>query len=444
MTAKNIIFIGILLLFSPFILRGQQNNAQLGKTTTGNASTLSGKVFYDQNKNEQFDNEPSLKKWFVKAVNIETGQTYLTATSETGQYQFELGLGTYKINIITPNRYWLPFQQDAHTTFKALDSEAILDFAVKSATLSPAMQVDIRAGNFQSCTENIYTVRYANNGTSVAQNAFINLNLDESLEFVGATQPLATQNGSVLRFDLGDIPANGFGSFTVKAKETCRETSVLAQNLCTNARIFPDAVSDAPVLGITQNWSVVQSNGSTARYNKNQIITEDVIIFMMPVNPDMPVGNNSDSLNTKKTDPNLLNRESNPVDNRPYQTAYFGNYPQNVATPHIYQLCHSMQIKAQSPIINPNIGTTRKLDGGVVVYPNPIREIGVFEIVGNTKNKAHLLLFDGLGQLVYQEKFEGNQVVLQRKNLVTGLYFYKIMDGNTPLSIGKVLIGEKW
>jgi hypothetical protein len=158
----------------------------------------------------------------------------------------------------------------------------------------------------------------------------------------------------------------------------------------------------------------------------------------------VPTGNNSDSLNIKKTNPNLLNSESNPVDSRPVsgssQTAYFGGYPQNVVTPYVYQLCHSMQIKAQSPVFNSNIGTAKKLEGGVLVYPNPISETGIFEIVSKTKHKAQLLLFDGLGQLVRQENFVGSQVVLQRKNLVSGLYFYKIMDGNTPLSIGKVLI----
>jgi hypothetical protein len=443
MAAKNVIFIGILHFFFPFLLRGQQTNLHVEKTKINNVNTLSGKVFFDQNQDEQFGNEPVLKHWFVKAVNTETGQTHWTATTETGHYAFKLDIGTYKIQVITPNRYWLPFQQDTYTTFNALDSEALLDFGMKSATLSPAMQVDIVATNFQSCTDNTYTVRYANNGTSVANDAYIHVNLDESLEFVGASQPLFAQTGSTLRFNVGSIPVNGFGSFTIKAKGTCRETNVSVQNLCTNAHVFPNTVSSVAVSGTTQSWSVVQNGANAHRYSKNSIITEDVIIFMMPVNPDFPSGGGLDSINVKKTDINSPNGDTKPLNDllalRAYQTAYFSGHPESVATPFSHSLCHPMQVIPQWNVVLKN----KQLNESVRVYPNPILETATFEIVENVQHTAQLLVFDGLGKLVHQEKFAGNQLVLHRQNLVNGLYFYKIMNGNAPLSIGKFVVGKK-
>lgn len=449
MANKNFIFIGIFTLFLPLLLRGQQVvNTHSEKTILDNANVLSGTIFYDQNKNESFDNEPILRGWFVKAENTATGQTHWTATDETGQYQFKLDKGTYKINVITPNRYWLPYQQNIFANFTSLDKEASLNFAMKSATISPALQVDLVAPTFRACTENTYTVRYANNGTTTATDAFVHVNLDASLAFAGSSLPLTAQNSRTLRFNIGNIAPNEFGSFTVKARAVCSESSAVEQNLCTEAHIFPDTLAGLPIVRSTPTSSVVRTGlANQAGYNKMHIIIEDVIIFAMPINDDQQPTNQIDSSGIKRT--NAGTSEDDSTNSASYrqslqarQTAFFSDFPQNINTPSVYHLCHTVRMGSnlfsQNSMQSNNTSVWQSKN--LLVYPNPMNETAIFEIMGNTNAKAELLIFDNVGQLLRQESFTGNKLLFHRKDLSTGVYFYKIVQENTPLSIGSVFI----
>ncbi|MBL7816445.1 MAG: T9SS type A sorting domain-containing protein [Saprospiraceae bacterium] len=448
MAKKYYLIVGSVILFLPFLLRGQQQaSIYLEKISDNPLNILSGKVFFDQNQNAAFDNEQILRGWFVKAENTTTGQIYWTATDRLGQYQFKLELGTYKINVITPNRYWLPFQQDTYTKFSSKGSEIALDFAMKAAASSPAMQVDVKAPNFQNCAENVYTIRYANNGTSLAKNAYIDFVLDASLTFVEASQMPQSQRGQIMRFNVGDVPVNGVGRFTVKAKASCSTYAPINQTVCSDAHIYPDTISSATIQRAAAVSSVVVAGANTARYSKNHIIIEDVIIFILPTNGDIQSTNQIDSSNVKKSDSQIFSDESasfgvNRLALQAFQTAYFDSYPKAVSIPSVFTLCQTLQtnvkqnesrIKGQLAMLSNNT---------VVIYPNPIVEMATFETQIKTDTKVQLLLFDGLGKLVRNEPFVGEKLLFHRKNLSSGVYFYRIMKDNTPLSTGSIVISQ--
>ena len=69
-----------------------------------------------------------------------------------------------------------------------------------------------------------------------------------------------------------------------------------------------------------------------------------------------------------------------------------------------------------------------------IIYPNPINEyfsiqseINTFELFDITQNK------------VMQKKINGHQVTIDRKNIKSGVYFYKIKNIDNSIEYGKLI-----
>ena len=69
-----------------------------------------------------------------------------------------------------------------------------------------------------------------------------------------------------------------------------------------------------------------------------------------------------------------------------------------------------------------------------IIYPNPINEyfsiqseINTFELFDITQNK------------VMQQKINGHQVTIDRKNIKSGVYFYKIKNIDNSIEYGKLI-----
>ena len=68
------------------------------------------------------------------------------------------------------------------------------------------------------------------------------------------------------------------------------------------------------------------------------------------------------------------------------------------------------------------------------IYPNPVNEyfsikseINTFELFDITQNK------------VLQQKINGHQVTIDRKNIKSGIYFYKIKNIYNSIEYGKLI-----
>ena len=69
-----------------------------------------------------------------------------------------------------------------------------------------------------------------------------------------------------------------------------------------------------------------------------------------------------------------------------------------------------------------------------MVYPNPVNEyfsiqseINTFELFDITQNK------------VMQKKINGYQVTVERKNIKSGVYFYKVKNVDNSIEYGKLI-----
>ena len=64
------------------------------------------------------------------------------------------------------------------------------------------------------CFESTYAVQYCNYGTTVAEDAYVDVILDPDMIFLNSSIPLSSQMGDTLNFDLGDVELGACQVFT--------------------------------------------------------------------------------------------------------------------------------------------------------------------------------------------------------------------------------------
>ena len=69
-----------------------------------------------------------------------------------------------------------------------------------------------------------------------------------------------------------------------------------------------------------------------------------------------------------------------------------------------------------------------------MVYPNPVNEYFSIQSEINTFE-----LFDITHNKVMQKKVNGHHVTIDRKNIKSGVYFYKIKNINNSIEYGKLI-----
>ena len=72
------------------------------------------------------------------------------------------------------------------------------------------------------------------------------------------------------------------------------------------------------------------------------------------------------------------------------------------------------------------------------VYPNPFSSQANFSVNEYQKN-ATLKIYSLTGQLIKNINFSGQQVVFEKENLESGIYFYQISSENKTLATGKII-----
>jgi fimbrial isopeptide formation D2 family protein len=253
---------------------------------------VAGRIFYDKNNNCRYDGttETPLVNWLVKAESAT--KTAWGYTDSLGNYAVFLDSQTYQISLIKPNNYWLPCQDSVFLGLSSGISSVRLDFPVKNTTNCPLLEIDISTPLLRRCFSNNYTVRYCNRGTAAAQNAHIQVKLDNGLTYNSSTRPLSNRQGNTLFFNLGTVESGGCGTFQINATVRC-DSTIIGQTHCTEARIYPDSLclprmgwsgGNITVAGSCLGDSVqflIRNTGSGATSAPlSHIVIEDCVVFL--------------------------------------------------------------------------------------------------------------------------------------------------------------------
>lgn len=260
---------------------------------------IRGKVFHDIDLACDMDpGEPALKGWLVRATNAMDNEVFYSATDENGRFEIRVDTGDYILEALPLNAYWetcLP--NGVNIVFEDTYDDITVNFPIQAVIPDcPLMQVDVSTPFLSNCTNIEYTVAYENTGTGDAEaGAMVSLTFDPLLTFESASLPFVVEDG-VYQFDLGSVPYNEGGSFTVSTQMAC-EGIVEGQAAYVSARIFPDSTC----LPLDPNWNgasvgvdglckqeegVIEfgvSNTGTAAMSAARdffIVEEDLVVFL--------------------------------------------------------------------------------------------------------------------------------------------------------------------
>ncbi|MEO1258144.1 MAG: T9SS type A sorting domain-containing protein [Bacteroidota bacterium] len=76
----------------------------------------------------------------------------------------------------------------------------------------------------------------------------------------------------------------------------------------------------------------------------------------------------------------------------------------------------------------------------VHVYPNPFFEEATFELKNIQGNEFDFHLLDMNGKLISNSRFNGQKFQFKREQLPSGIYFFKIFNGDQSISYGKIVV----
>ena len=250
---------------------------------------IQGNVLRDLDDNCFADaGEAPLQSWKVQFEK--GGNNYYSSTDPNGYYSLSLPSGDYTVSLIVPNKnIWgtcvapYPITIDsAATTVAHFPVHALLD--------CPLMSVDLSALFLRRCFPSNYYVKYCNEGTVTAEDAYIEVEMDPSLNVLSSSVPWASVNGQTYTFDVGDVPSGECHTFSIVVEVSC--DAVLGQTHCSNAHVYPDAPcvpsinwdgSDLQITGTCDGDSVrfeIKNTGDDMANPVEFIVIEDDMIHL--------------------------------------------------------------------------------------------------------------------------------------------------------------------
>ncbi len=215
-----------------------------GNTLT---SYISGNIYNEFCSTSQPAGTLPLEGWLVKA---EGEETYFGSTDENGVFNIRVDTGKYHLTILPINSYWETCVPGGYNVnISQFYDTSFWNFPVTPEINCPYLEVDISTPFLAPCFEVVYTVNYCNLGTAVAEDAYVEVDFDETLFYESSSRPFNSQTGNKYRFDIGDIGVSECGSFTINTSLPC-DGIANGQAALVTAHIFPDTICTEP----DPNW----------------------------------------------------------------------------------------------------------------------------------------------------------------------------------------------
>jgi len=453
---------------------------------TAENNRIFGKIWLDDDGDCQYDAGEQLRPSI--AVTATGNSDYTSFSGYNGSFILSAPSGAYALNVKAPNALYEACFSDVPVTLNGPNDSVFADLPLKAVAQCPYLRVSMSTPILRRCFDITYTVRYKNEGTAVAENAYVQVTLDSFFIFQNATIPVATQNGFTYTFNLGDLAPGQSGSFNIVVTISCEAS--LGELHCVNAQIFPSDVCLPTLPPIAfyrecrENIGSFDPNDKRAFVDGNEesgyvlpntdieyfirfqntgtdtafrVVIEDRLSTLLDLASVTPlVSSHPYTMEVKDQRvlrfifDNILLPDSNI--NEPASHGFIklrvsqmpdvalGSVIRNEAD--IFFDFNAPVRTNQSSLIVGTVST--KPEPGnpylVTAYPNPFNTTVTFEIAGPAlPGTATLRLFDALGRQVRREEFAGEKFVVQRHDLETGLYYFLIESEGKRIGAGKVM-----
>lgn len=283
-------------------------------------NTVKGSIFFDSNNNCQLDaSEEDVQGWLLKVSNGE--HDFYTRSNKKGLFELSLEDGDYIIEVILPNRNWAVCENNVELSLYDGIVE-VTHFAAQATQLSPFLEVDISTSVLEACQANFYQISYCNKGTSIVEDAYIEVQLDPLLEFSGASIDFSHLLGNFYTFPLGNLDPDSCGDFQIYFTVSCE--SEAGQSHCSEAQIFPRQYFDweGPIIevnsqceGDSVSFSIKNISEIDMPQVSNFIVIEDQVVYLQ----DNFILNSGDSLIIKhEANGQMIRLEAHQLNGFPY------------------------------------------------------------------------------------------------------------------------------
>lgn len=210
--------------------------SQVAEDDPNECARIAGTVRADWNTNCTLEASDENFGHIVIRIEDTAGEEFFAYANADGEYDVEVFPGAYTVSIIPPNNLWEPCQSAVAVNLLP-NQMTTQDFLLKPLADCPAMSVDIASAWLRRCFEGNYQVKYCNQGTADATDAYIDIQFDPFLSVTSAELPYTSLGNNQYRFQLGDVPFNTCDYFWIKVLTSCNAT--LGQTHCTEAVIHP-------------------------------------------------------------------------------------------------------------------------------------------------------------------------------------------------------------
>ncbi|MCC6724402.1 MAG: T9SS type A sorting domain-containing protein [Saprospiraceae bacterium] len=270
--------------------------------------TLNLRLFYDLDNNCLFNgNDYRLENFKILVKTNDNlvvfyGNTYdyLNGFSWTGK----LNPGDYIVSVELPNSAW----QGCQASYPVTISPGIateLNLPLQAVEPCAILYTDLSISELNWCSPNNYaSLIYQNFGTAPANNAYIELQLEDHITINSSSLPFSDLGNNLYRFDLGTLGVAEKSYIYLAFKVDCSAT--MGATPCLTATIFPN--EPCPI-AINANWTgaslrvtsqcdggdvkfVIENVGTAAMAQPlDYVIIEDAVMFMqVPNDPPLPQG----------------------------------------------------------------------------------------------------------------------------------------------------------
>ncbi|MCB0533130.1 MAG: T9SS type A sorting domain-containing protein [Lewinellaceae bacterium] len=330
------------------------------------AGAIEGNVFQDLDVDCSLSaGDIPLENWIVHAYQ-DSLHSFFGDTDSLGNYRIECDTGDYVVTLILPTNYWGACANAVPVSVGYLDTVQ-LDFALQSLIDCPHLTVDHTISQARPCDTTVFHVAYCNQGTTVAEEAYLEMTLDGVFAFLDSDIPPSAINGNLITFPLGDLPPGHCAGFRFSALVSCDAQAGFVA--CSEAHIFPDSLCVQPdslwsgaliqATGICHNDSVVfqlKNIGSQPMQGAlDYIVIEDAVLlqqgtFELPAGGTMeiPVYANGSTMHFLAEQEPGAPGNSLPIaaveacvgsSGATPSTGFFNQLPQNDADPFLSSLC---------------------------------------------------------------------------------------------------------
>ncbi len=211
--------------------------------TEFNLASITGQVYHDENNDCSQDASEETNLANIKAIVDGPNGTFTRYTNDMGAMRMFAAEGDYSINLCPPNDLWSVCNNPQEVTISSVDQLENIEFGLQTDTECPRIEAQITSPILRRCFTSQVIVDYCNNGTLPADDAFLEVELDEYMTFENSVPDPSFVNGNILRYELGTVPSLECGRVHIFVYIEC-DTTIFGLEQCYSVTFGPSPNCD--------------------------------------------------------------------------------------------------------------------------------------------------------------------------------------------------------